>query len=537
MWDWKSIGMTRCLLSFILIVFAVNSNAATQNAASTSLADFTTAYNACSDGDILQMPAGNSTWASKATITKAIEIIGAGTNLTILSGASGIFKFEPTSDKSFRVHNIAFTQPSYGSSYANGPVVIETLDQSTNRPLYCWRVDHCRFFNAYSAVGVKGINAWGVIDQNLFVNCDIAVQPLGGSLIYLYPIQSGITAGTNALYIENNKFRQTATILGVNEQITSGQGVRIVLRYSDFFFTDTGSEPLPYEQHGGAGGSATAGTPPASDVLRGPLCVEIYMNTMVGTSGTYRYMNLRGGSILCWSNAMSGGTGAITLTEDDSSAGHEATWPSLDQINNSHFWGNTIEGSAFTAADFDYQDGNDATLIQENRDFFMHAPDATSGKTTWSDWTGSHQATFTGGVANHHYPYTPLAYPHPLVTAQDGGGGAPTAPSSLSATAISSSQINLTWTDNASDEDGFEVSRALDSGFSSSPVTTGGIAANATSYNSTGLSAVTTYYYRVRATNAFGASSYSASANSTTTADPSGPGNTGNRILRIRAKR
>lgn len=413
-----------------------NGFAATQTAASTSLADVTTAYNACSDGDTLQIPAGSSTWASHLVIDKAIVINGAGTNVstgTVLSGASGVINFEPTSNKSFRIHNIAFTQPSYGSSWPNGPVVIEGLTESTNRLLTNWRVDHCYFYNCYSAVGVVGVNCWGVIDQNTFVNCDIAIQPLGGALIYSYPMNSGTTCGTNSLYIENNDFVQTATITGVNEQITSGQGVRYVVRYNRWRFTDTGSNPLPYEHHGAGGGSATSGTPPASDVLRGPLVIEIYMNDMSQcTSATYRYMNMRGGSLLVWSNIMAGGTGSISLTEDDSVSGHQATWPSLDQINNSHFWNNTLDGSAFTSADFDYQDANDPTMIQEGRDFFMAAPTATGGKTVWSDWVGSHQATFSSGVAQVHYPYTPLVYPHPLVTAQDGGGGGGGGGSSIS---------------------------------------------------------------------------------------------------------
>lgn len=103
-------------------------------------------------------------------------------------------------------------------------------------------------------------------------------------------------------------------------------------------------------------------------------------------------------------------------------------------------------------------------------------------------------------------------------------GNPPAAPSGLSATAISSSQIDLAWTDNASNETGFEIDRATNSTFTANLVTnttgsipsTGGIG----SFQSTGLSASTTYYYRVRATNASGDSSNSNTASATTPAAP-----------------
>jgi hypothetical protein len=91
----------------------------------------------------------------------------------------------------------------------------------------------------------------------------------------------------------------------------------------------------------------------------------------------------------------------------------------------------------------------------------------------------------------------------------------PAAPSSLSATAVSSSQINLAWTDNASNENGFTIERATGSGAFSALAT---VAANVTSYQSTGLAASTAYSYRVRASNAGGNSAYSNTASATTQA-------------------
>ncbi|SEJ19352.1 Por secretion system C-terminal sorting domain-containing protein [Dyadobacter sp. SG02] len=82
----------------------------------------------------------------------------------------------------------------------------------------------------------------------------------------------------------------------------------------------------------------------------------------------------------------------------------------------------------------------------------------------------------------------------------------PHAPTSLTATAVSTSQIDLRWTDNANNETGYQVERSQN-GTSFTKITD--LAANVTTYQSTGLAPATDYYYRVRAVNAVGASAYS----------------------------
>jgi len=89
----------------------------------------------------------------------------------------------------------------------------------------------------------------------------------------------------------------------------------------------------------------------------------------------------------------------------------------------------------------------------------------------------------------------------------------PATPSNLSVTVNSSSAINLSWTDNADNETGFDIKRSLDS-TNWSLVGTAGI--NATNYTNAGLISDTTYYYRVHATNSGGNSVYSNIANTTT---------------------
>jgi hypothetical protein len=100
---------------------------------------------------------------------------------------------------------------------------------------------------------------------------------------------------------------------------------------------------------------------------------------------------------------------------------------------------------------------------------------------------------------------------------------APAAPTNLSATVVSSTQIDLTWADNSSNESAFILERATNSTFTSG-LTTANPGANATNHNATGLSPGTTYWFRVRATNAGGDSANSNVVSASTTPN-TGPEN------------
>ena len=90
----------------------------------------------------------------------------------------------------------------------------------------------------------------------------------------------------------------------------------------------------------------------------------------------------------------------------------------------------------------------------------------------------------------------------------------PSTPSSLTATAVSSIQINLGWTDNSNNETGFKIERKEGVSGLYSQITT--VGSNVTTYSDMGLTPGTTYYYRVRAYNEGGDSSYSNEASATT---------------------
>jgi len=96
----------------------------------------------------------------------------------------------------------------------------------------------------------------------------------------------------------------------------------------------------------------------------------------------------------------------------------------------------------------------------------------------------------------------------------------PAAPSHLAATATSSSAIDLAWWDMSNNETSFEIERKTGTGGTWSRVLTTG--ANVSTIDDIGLAASTTYYYRARAVNGSGPSTYSAEASATTKA-PAGP--------------
>ena len=147
---------------------------------------------------------------------------------------------------------------------------------------------------------------------------------------------------------------------------------------------------------------------------------------------------------------------------------------------------------------------------------FTAIPPAGANTTSYSN-TGlaastsySYRVAATNGAGTSAYSNT---------TSATTPGTIPAAPSSLVATAVSASQINLTWSDNAANETGFVIERCQGAGcsnFAALPP----VGANTTSYSNTGLAASTSYSYRVAATNGAGTSGYSNTASATTPPPP-----------------
>jgi PKD repeat protein len=135
---------------------------------------------------------------------------------------------------------------------------------------------------------------------------------------------------------------------------------------------------------------------------------------------------------------------------------------------------------------------------------------------TWNFGDGT---TATGITTNHTY-VAPGSFLARLTVADNLGAissitttiqvtaNLPVAPTSLTATVISRSQINLAWTDLANNENGFKIERcsgAICSNF----LQIATVGANVKNFSNTGLKRNTSYRYRVRAYNGSGDSAYS----------------------------
>ncbi|MDH5446397.1 MAG: multicopper oxidase domain-containing protein [Gammaproteobacteria bacterium] len=169
----------------------------------------------------------------------------------------------------------------------------------------------------------------------------------------------------------------------------------------------------------------------------------------------------------------------------------------------------------------DFEAGEYYDTLAANCDvrFDLTAETAFRGKTIMHCHILDHEdqgamtyANVLGGAEPPTFPADPnrsFAIRYPIASAP---ATPPIAPTQLNAQA-SGTSIALTWLDNSNDETGFNIERSLD-GTNFAVLTT--VNANTMAYTDTGLSANTTYSYRVNASNDAGNSAYTNVAGATT---------------------
>ncbi|OGD57431.1 hypothetical protein A3I57_02195 [Candidatus Beckwithbacteria bacterium RIFCSPLOWO2_02_FULL_47_23] len=398
----------------------------TVTAASCSYADVTSAITSASAGDTVTVPAGICTWTSTLTIKKGINFVGAGSSsTTITNTVSNTVIITLVSDVAIRISGFKFDKGTNLNGTFNAIYIDGKTDGSFG--LTKLRIDNNIFNKGTRTVYAHG---WveGVIDHNSFVNCNICVGIAGDNT---YSWNRPITAGTtNSLFIEDNTFTiNNSTDREPNQPIYHQEGGRSVTRYNTFDGTAyTNGNTIWYDSHGNWG-DIIAGTPD----YRGQPILEIYNNVMKGHH-SYEMVDFRGGSVLFYNNTLSYTTGSvptINLREEESwTSGGQfcpscpvfTVWPSWDNLTNSFFWNNTSNGVTIDESNYSTYitlkvPDKEAEFIQKDRDYFVHAPQSSGGKSTYPTVPGKYDMTFSSSVANAYYPYTPYAYPHPLAIA------------------------------------------------------------------------------------------------------------------------
>ncbi len=124
---------------------------------------------------------------------------------------------------------------------------------------------------------------------------------------------------------------------------------------------------------------------------------------------------------------------------------------------------------------------------------FASLATAAADSTTYQDTTAAHSTTY-----RYRIRAIGSGWASSYTATGDVTTPTPSPPSDLAVNRQSETTLSLSWTDNTSDESGFEIERCQGSGCTGFALLTT-TAANATSYLDSGLAANTTYRYRVRA--------------------------------------
>lgn len=479
---------------FVSLWLAEQGNAATINAASCASSAITTAINAASPGDTVSVPAGTNCSLPSSTIS-GISVIGAGKTTSGSVVTSGSL----TLDK----HATYVTRMS-GFRFTHSGLKFRATGSRTNKPFI---VD-----NIYAVIGSPDTF---VIETNGGIVHSSDFVASGGSSADTIRVQLGaatdewqqpVTLGSMDSTGERNIYFEDNTWTGFLEiSWDCDNGGRVVARHNTF--TDSS-----ITAHGG--GSGTSGNDTSTVGCRH---MEIYDNTFVRVSNAYainKWVWMRGASGVIANNVIPradspDGSSYPNKNELQLSVGCPGAYPVRYQVGQTSdtadatpdyplaIFGNT--GAGTSDSNFITQNqnpnnscANPSSYIQAGRDY------VTSNTWGWSSYT----------------------YPHPLRAGGD--TQAPTAPSGLSATTASYSQINLSWTagtDNVGIA-GYDIQQCSGSGCTPSG-TIYQTSGTGTTYSSTGLSASTLYRYWVRSRDAAGnVSAYTSIAQATTSAAP-----------------
>jgi hypothetical protein len=423
--------MTARTVGFLVLLCACAKtvDAAVVTAATCSRADVGTAITASTYGDTVIVPAGNCTWTSMLTITKAITLQGAGIDSTTVISAVGasnwVLQYTPdatsrANDESFRITGFTFNMNNasggvrviqgsdtvvmhnlqiYGNKFTN-----TTGDTSLTLP--------CLRTGDFS--GTRG-QVYGVVYNNQFVNCASAAQSYGDD-VYSWDNHTFAYGTADNLYFEDNTFS------GNSAFHYGGLGGRYASRFNAYQFT-AGAFQVLWDIHGNQSGQVYA-----------TMGCEIYRNT-VSLARTTTIIDHRGGSCMFFQNTLTGTNGSWQVREEYADSIDPTVNPQPQHVSNSYYFLNTINGAnsgvtllsdccgvlAENASFWNYTSSFNGTVGIGSGPLAARPSSCTAGVGYWAADQGSWNAKGASGVlykctsANTWtLYYKPYPYPHPL---------------------------------------------------------------------------------------------------------------------------
>jgi hypothetical protein len=283
-------------------------------AASCSHSDIKTAIDTAEQGDTVLVPAGTSVWSDSITITKGIQLLGAGIDKTVIQydGPSGIGTYAVTvspdletaqNDYPVRITGFTFEKlvPVYGT------LLLE--NKHLEHPLTKVMIDHNKFINLVTASRQFSIELrhamFGVVHNNVLQDGSGAWRFLGG-LADGKEVECWAPGSLNAMYFEDNYLYTTADSSSPLA-ISGGNGNRYVSRYNTFDLSSKGPSAFAqtHDIHGNQPNNSGAG-----------IGFETYGNHRIGTAG--RWLDQRAGKVYFFYNrwSKSNGKGSYTVWEE-----------------------------------------------------------------------------------------------------------------------------------------------------------------------------------------------------------------------------
>lgn len=426
--------------ALILALVASTARSAMWTASTPSWVDVSNAVALASTGDMVSVPAGTATWTNELLLTKAIHIIGAGTNSTVISNA---IPRTGTYSDGWRPFLINVKIPTNGDVRISGfrflcgtnqGIIWNQNEVAGDPPLYSHRIDNCIFDRAYSyAVWYYGI-VDGVIDHCQFLDVRLGVGRNGSDSVdwdrFTLPLVGLGT--TNTLVIESCQYVWT-TNAPSSQPVDCGRGGHYVFRYNTLDYSNAST----LESHDGLdlhGNNHLESV----DGWRGSVFLEFYKNIFNWAGRGFRAVKLRGATSMVYSNEFNNGNSSsddIQLDEEEMWADYVYSYPlnnavrtnppAQDQVTNTFIWGNFVNGNISNNLAVLYGANPNLNPVTSNTTVNPVSLAVVENVDYWqkSPWSTSY--TNRGGGVNVMTNYTALIFPHPRVTADDGGSNAP----------------------------------------------------------------------------------------------------------------